>query len=670
MVTFEELSQREKSQDHLALLGHCKNVVRMSRQHMQRKYADWDRYDEVYRGIRMQDTEDKKAKEKKAPAKMVVPLGFAQLQTFAAFLQLTYTQREYFYELIGASPEDFKAAEVGQALLQRDLDYNNWNGILNQYLIDVGRFGIGIIKCHWVEETQWVDVDVPAKTLSFLGLSLNYSSAKTERVQRVKYQGNKLMNVTPYRFFPDPRLPMSRFQEGEFVASEEEYTYADLKQREAEGQVAGIDFIEPFKDPSELRRASRFGFIDVMKQQEVAIKTDSKPPICITEIIIKLIPAKFKLDGKPIGPEDYPVKYLIWYANDARIVRIEPFNYIHDQFPYAVGEMHPDINHFLNGGLSEVIDELQDTISWFINSHITSIRRTIQNTLIVDPSGIVMDDLKNHRPVIRLQPDASRSGVERWVKQLDVRDATGSHVDNALALKQLMEVTTGINENLLGQFHGGRRSATEARNVTMSAGSRLKVIGSLLFTGSLEKLGRQMLSNLRDGLSVDTFVRMFGTAADGTKFQLFKKINRNDLVGDYDFAVFDGTQPSEKGYLADVLIEILTVLIQNPQIIMIVGIDPRAVLLEVMRMKGIKYPERFLIQNQTDAGAQLALQQMNMFNGNQQPGTPNGVQSDGQTGTAKPTPGMAAAPSNNPFASLIGNNGGSTGNKSSSQRGA
>jgi hypothetical protein len=657
MPSYDELKKKEISQDHLQLLNHVKEMVRLSREHMQKKYSDWDHYDEIYRGIRMMDTEDKKANEKKEPIKMVVPLGYAQLQTFVAFCFTLFTQREYFYNLIGSSPEDFKAAEIGEALLQRDLDHNKFGNLLYQWLLDIGRFGLGIMKDHWVEETQMIEQNLPPKTLSFLGLSMTLRSAKTQKVPAIKFQGNKLQNVSPYRFFPDPRIPLSRFQEGEWVASEEEYSSVDLKQMEAEGVVAGVDYIQQFRNPDVLRRTARNGFVDVMTQMTSAIRSNVKPAIINTEIVAKIIPSKFKLDNKPIGEEDYPVKYLIWYANDSRIIRCEPFSYLHDQFPYTLGEMSPDMNHFLNSGLLESIDELQDVISWFINSHVRSVRRTIDNQLIVDPVGIVMDDLKNHRPVIRLQPDASRSGVERWIKQLEVRDVTGNHVQDAAFLQKMIETVTGINDNLLGQFHGGRRSATEARNVTASAGSRLKVISSILWTGALEPLGRQMLSNLRDGLTVQTYVRIFGSAAEGGSFQQFKQISRQDLVGDYDFAVFDGTLPSEKEYKADILMQLVEMLFGNPMAMQLLGLDPRMIVMDILRMKGIKYPERYSIQNNPQAMAQmLQMQQMTQQNG-QQNGQPNGnqapVRGNGNVGKAPASQRMDAAPGNDLLAGLV-----------------
>lgn len=659
MIPYEELKEKQVSQSHKQLLAHVMQLVDLSREHMGKKYCDWDKYDQTYRGIREEDAVDKKAKQKKDPVKMVVPIAFAQLQTFVAFCISVLTQREFFFELIGSAPEDFKAAEFAEALLQRDLDHNKFTTQLYQFLIDIGRFGIGVMKCHWVEEKQYIKTSAMGRMVSFLKYTWKLLTAQSTEMEAIKYQGNKITNISPYRFFPDPRLPLCRFQEGEFVASEDEYTFADLKQLESQGIVSGIDHVEPFKDPSVHRRGSRLGFIDVARQQESFVKTSAKPPVCVTEVQIKIVPSQFKLGDKAIGEETHPVKYLIWYANDARIIRCEPLNYVHDEFTYVLSEMTPDMNHFLNAGLLESIDMLQDTMSWFINSHVTSVRRTIQNQFLVDPTAIEMDDLKNHRTVIRLRPEAARSGVDRWVKQLEVRDVTQNHVADAEALHTIAQVVTGVNETLLGQVHSGRRSATEHRNVATSAASRLKMYCSVIFISGLEPLGRQMLSNLRDGLTVETFVRMFGSAATMEGFQQFKKITKADLVGDYDFAFFDGTLPSEKNYMADVLSEFLLALFKSPEAIMLTGLDPKLMTYEVMRLKGIRYPERFSIQNNPALMQQLMmqqqLQQQQQLNQNGQPNT-NGkpkVQGNGQTGATGTNPAVAQTPGNDILSGLL-----------------
>lgn len=635
---------------HDSILQHTKDLVEMSRRKMCNYYVKWDQYDEVYRGIKQEDKQDAAAKNRKEPTKMVVPTAHSQIQTFIAFAYAMLTQKEYFYELLGLSPEDSNAARFAEAAMQRDLDHNKFYPKLYQFLLDAARFGVAVYKTSWVEETQFVDEDVPAKTLSFLGMNMTVRSRKTNRVEKVKYQGNKIVNISPYRFFPDPRMPISRFQEGEFVASEDEYSYVDLKQMEQEGLVVGVDDIPNMNTQAnpDRRNNSRLFNVEFAQSDAKAMPPgQSKGCFMITEAQVKIVPSKFELsNGKKLGDEEYPVKYLVWYANDQKVIRCEPLNYLHDEFTYSVGEFTPDMNRFLNDGLSSIIDSLQDVISWMINSHITSVRKVISNFLIVDPDSVEMSDIKERRPIIRLKAGAARSGIDRWIKQLQVNDVTQGHVSDADVLQKLVQLTTGINDNLLGQFHTGRRSATEARNVGSSAASRLKMIVSNIYFSALEPLGRQMLSNLRDGLTEQTFVRMFGTDADPMSYMVLKRVNRQNLVGDYDFQTFDGTLPSEKSYMAETLQEVLVALLSNPNAIPLLGFDPKALMMEILRLKGIRHPQRFSLAN-----PQLAMQALQLIYGqaNAQPNQPAGPSQNGTNGSpaqVAPRPGISMGAGN------------------------
>ncbi len=245
----------------------------------------------------------------------------------------------------------------------------------------------------------------------------------------------------------------------------------------------------------------------------------SKGNVLITEVQRKLVPADYEIEGKPLGPEKYPVKYLIWYANDNRVIRCEPLNYVHNKFTYTLAQFNPDDENLVSVSLSDTIDALQSVITWFINSHITSVRKVIGNHYIVDPNGVEMKDLQERKPVIRLKGGAA-GGIDRFIKQLTVQDVTQNHMMDVEVLQKIVQVVTGISENLLGQFHPGRRSATEARNVNSGAVSRLKMIAALIYKSSLEPLAKQMLSNLREGLDEEQMVRLVGEGPVGHRTRI------------------------------------------------------------------------------------------------------------------------------------------------------
>lgn len=591
----------EKSQDspfHDELLKHVTSLVDMSRTAMRKFYKKWDEYDDVYRGVRAADTQDKKAEERGEPTKMVVPLTYAQIQTFVAFSFALFYQREHFFELIGMSEEDHKPAKVGEALLNRDLTYNTFDARLHQFLLDTCKFGLGVFKTGWVTEKQMVPTmtEVPEKSL--FGISLKAAQKVWGNVEKVKFQGNRIYNISPYRFFPDTRLPVCRFQEGEFIASEDEFSITTLKQMELEGVVYGIDHVKPMTKEGIQEKDRRTSIGAASASGPETMRGQTNGMAIVTEVQVRLIPNRFKIDGKPMGEEDYPVIYNVWIANDTRIIKCEPLGYLHGQFTYDVAEFNPDQHNLINAGLAETIEQLQSVITWLINSHVTSVRKTIQNWLIVDPSGLEMKDIVERRPVIRLNASANRSGVDRWVKQLAVQDVTAGHMKDAETLEGVVQLVTGINDNALGQFNTGRRSATEARNVNSATASRLRVTSQLIFKTALVPMAQKMLSNLRDGLDEETYVRVIGDQADPAVLGEFKKVNRESLVGDYDFAVFDGTLPSERYQKAQTLQDFVTELLSVPQLLPMLGYDLGSLVKEVLELRGIRNPDRFKTNQQ------------------------------------------------------------------------
>lgn len=641
----KELEREDPTDFHKELLTHCNDLVRLSRDHMTTFYDRWDEFDDVYNGRRVPDEKDNRAQKRGEPTKMVVPLTYAQVNTFIAFCFSTFFQRERVFELVGMGPEDSKPAKIGEALLERDLSYNTFEARVHQFLLDVAKFGLGVLKSGWVQEKQLVKEMVQQPTLSMLGMDFGTRMVEVE-TWKVKYAGNKVFNISPYRFFPDPRLPFSRLQEGEFIASEDTVSYVELRRLENEGQVAGIDHIKSMRkdlfEQSKRRMCHTTLYDEGSGIPTIGSKRSSTH--VWTEVQVKLVPNDFMVADKPLGPEKYPVTYNVWTINDMRVVKCEPLGYVHGLFTYDVGECNPDMHNLVNEGLAGIIDQLQSVITWLINSHITSVRKNIDNKLVVDPAGVEMTDLKERRPVIRLKQEASRTGVDRWIKQLEVRDVTQNHISDANELQSIVQIVTGINDNALGQFHTGRRSATEARSVNSAAAARLKTIAMLLWKGAIEPLGRKMLSNLRDGLDPETFVKVLGEEGDPNDYIKFSKVNKNDLVGDYDFEMFDGTLPSERYAQAETLQELVLALFQSPEALAILGYDPRKLVDEILELKGIRNPVRFKLDQVRMQEMQLQQQMLGGIGGQQTGTAEGGPAQSGQGGPIMQPPGVIRPP--------------------------
>jgi len=597
------LAQRKQEKDVTDLFEKVKDLVEISRDQMSQYYDSWDKANDLSKNRRAEDTNDRRAKERKEPTKMVVPLTSAQIDTFVSFSYMLFTQREKFFEIDGIGSEDAYGAKLAESLLERDLRVSNLRGtILTQWLKNIAKYNVGIIKHGWVEDTimeeqeVMMESSVEDEASAALGLTAP-ASVRTEMVPVTTFAGNKLVNVSPYRFFPDPRFPISRFQEGEFCASEDDYSVSRMKQMEAKGVVAGMEYVKEVNE-------------SVLKDRRVSVRrankstittTDFKSNYIITEVDIELIPAEVTINNKPLGEEKEPVKFLVWYANDDRIIRLERQGYAHNNFLYRVGQYDVDDDEYIGQSLPDILDKLQDAITWFINSRVTSVRKVIDNKLIVDPRGIDIKALKNRDPIILLKPAAQGGDVNRFIKQLNVADVTGGNLADVAQLNSLAKEATGLNENLIGQYASGRRSASEANTVNANATARIKKICDGIWFTALAPLAEDLIANHQAFLDVEQLIKLVGEVNSmdpmaQAGISSFVSVTREDIQGKFNFAVYDGTLPSDRQRNAASLMELLEIIFKSPQMLQSMDMDEISIGLlikEILKLKGVKNLERF-----------------------------------------------------------------------------
>jgi hypothetical protein len=598
------LSKEQLTPEHEALLSHCKALVRRSRGDMSKKYSDWDVQDLVYRGIRCLDRDDIKAAQQGKPVKMITPNTFAQCQTFISFLFLTFMQNRTFFEVVPTGREDHGTKHMDvETMLQYDLRQANWAGVLYQKLLDTSRFGLGVTECMWTR-------DVTRAYVPLAGSNLVIPSPvqQMEWQDFVKFEGNRVQPISPYRFFPDTTFPMTEFQRGEFCATEEEFTIGSLKQLESVGEVHGIQYVPPLpRNWAKMRGAETRTVLDFSQRSVISQSCgQSQGSAIVTKMKVRIVPKDFKLDGegkKTLGPEEFPIMYVIWYANDSRIIRAEPAYAWHDMFDQTVSQFSPDMHHTLNLGLADLIYRLQEVISWLYNSRITDVRRVMRGRNLINPMLVDMKSYDSEGDIY-MRSGVNGAMMDRAIMPLNPNEVTSGHVNDAQVLSQVMEVVTGINGNAMGQYSSGRRSARQTEVVTSGSAGRMRMHGQLIFNEGLAPLAMMMTSNSRQQLPEDRFNLVIGTAAqqDPRRYLAFKG-TPEEVICNADYFTFDGTLQSEKGYLAQALQELFGQVLANPAAAMQLDVDPRVMLSEIMNLRGAGDVSRFSLAQNVARGA-------------------------------------------------------------------
>lgn len=642
---------------HDKLLTYARGLVKMSRTKMSRYYPFWDLQDQVFRAERTKDKDDVQQKLKALPTKMVVPNTFAQVMTFVSFIFLMYRQNSRFYELKPTGAEDYdQKKDDCELALERDLSHNEFNTKVFQHLLDTARFGLGVLETSWSLEEVRAFVVPPPVQVPFAGIPQTVQQPGGWQ-QFTKFEGNRIRNVSPYRFFPDTRFPLVDFQKGDFCACEDDFTISELRRLESQGEVAGIDFIQPLGDKWQGERggeqrgtAAQDLLADTGTRRNFSNKNDSHVAL-VTKVQIKIVPSKFQIGDSVddvLDPEiNWPVLYNLWYANDNRVIKLEQVTNWHGEFSFSIAQFTPDMHHTCTMGLADLVYHMQDVISWLINAHIKSVRRVIANRLIIDPKLVETKTLDGDGDIYMRK--SVNVPLDQAVGQLRSQDVTGHHMEDAQAIGGMIEVASGVNGNMQGQYSEGRRSAYQSRVTTAGAAGRMKLHAHLIWESSYGRIGRQMLSNQRQSLSYESFRRLIGTCtitdADMAmgitdpeqlcqqRFAVFQGTPEEVICSD-DFFVFDSTLTSEKGFMAQSLQELLAAILSaNPMAAMQFTnqINPAKILAEIQELRGGGPIERFAY-----SPVEKALMQQQML---QQQAAAQATKP--QPGAAKPAPAAA-----------------------------
>jgi len=623
MTLTEFIEEKEQGEELDKLRKFLLDNLERSRSKMSQSYGDWDLAQEAYRTVTHEDEEDRKAADKKQPRKLVVPVTRAQVQTFVTFVLMQWTQNEHYFDLEPTGNEDYRLRDVSLKLLDREVKsvglFNKWLS----FLLDIGRFNLGVMKTYWDEEVveyEEEEVNFSSETTDadLLVAGADDSSLTSEVTV---FEGSRVENISPYNFFYDTRLPLSRWQEGQFAADECSYHIKELKRWEREGLVGGVDHVEPMTDTvHEKRKSTRLtGFGAEFDKRK---KNDDKDfMVCVTTFEARLRLSDYDL-GNGGFMDDKEQIYVIQIANDTRILSIQPLNVRYTGFTYAVSSMEPDQLAELSDSLATLIEPMQTVVSWLFNSRIASVRTNLGGRTIIDGRYIEMADFQSGSPYIRAKKAAPPMGLEKFVHQLRTVDTTQNHFADADSVSKMIQAVTGVNENAMGQYHSGRRSAAESRAVNSGASARMKTISTSIWGQSIDHQGRQLLKNLRQNISLEKFTQILGSDM-APLHEEFKPRNSYTLLGSEDFFVVDATTPIEKGYVAQSLQELLIAVISNPMIMQIMPLDISAMMQEIQSLRGVKNLGRFLIKTPE--------QQAQLQNGLQQ------IQRVGPAGDAAPT---------------------------------
>lgn len=592
--------------------------LKLSEQDMSQRYkklADNEKQYASYVPTRVVDDARKRSKDVAGEYDFVsieVPYSYATVMTIHTYVTSVFLSRNPVYQVSGRHGETEMQTQSMEALLDYQLTAGGHMWPLFCALLDPLKCGFGVIGQYWDEEKVNVRQYEEQQPM-FLGMPI--PGMKPQKVPVVKqipgFFGTKIFNVRPQDFFPDTRLPLCRFQEGEFCARYVELPWSDL----VDGQKTGRFF-----NVKEARRSDQGAQIGISRDQgasQVTILPNDREESYFHDKPANIFRGyemqwRLRPDQYGLGEESGLETWIVTVSDSGVVVECRPSGCYMKDFGYSMFLAEPEAYSLFPTSALERVKPLNDVLSWLINTHFYNVRATLNNQFVVDPSMVVMKDVLSRKAgqIIRLKPEAYGRDVRMALTQLPTADITRAHLSDAQMVELMIQRTLGATDNVMGMVNsGGRKTATEVRTSTSFGVNRIKticeIIGATGFSSHMQHL-IQYTQQYYEG--------------DGRKYKLVGDLNNlapqarpitpEQIAGFYDYVPVDGTLPVDRYAQAQLWGQLLGQVQKFPQVIQ--QYDMAKLFAWIGTLAGLKNVQQFKITPQDPAMLQQQVQAGNV----------------------------------------------------------
>jgi hypothetical protein len=583
-----------------AMQEKIKNAIierkRFADKKMKQFHTQWNDADDSMRAyIKERDT-DKKRKDKKRYdgevdyVTLEVPYTYAIAMTAHTYYTSVLLGRTPVFQFTGRHGESQDSIMAVEAVMDYQLKNGNMVPVLYNQLYDLAKYSLGIVGNYWDEEEIIVS-RYETKPTVINGVQFAGTTPTLSQDIQKGYMGNKLFNVRPYDFYPDPRVPLWRFQEGEFVIRDTSEGYYDIISIEHQypGYYLNLDKL-PEMAKSKSGNAWTAGSSRIELPTQPGEGNAPGPGFFkITDAYIKLIPKMWGL-----GDSGRVEIWCFQLVEDELLISCKPLGLYHNRFPYSLMEGNFGSDEFAKFGMVEVIRPLTDILTWLVNSHFYNVRRVLNNQLVFDPSRITVKDLtKSGQRLIRLKPSAYGTDPRLAIHQLQMYDVTRTNLQDSQYIEQMIQRASAVVDQTMGVMDpSGRRSATESRITSNGSVSRLRTPIEYNSYLAMDPLANMMIANTQQLMSMERKYRVAGNTLQNA--QAFLTAGPDVIAGAYDFVPVDGTQPIDRLAQANFWKELLVQISRVPQIAM--QLDLVGMIGHTMQLQGERNFDRFRIQ--------------------------------------------------------------------------
>lgn len=582
---------------HRRLQARLESRVRLALREQEKQHPKWEDAEERTLAY-MPETEVDAARRNKRDGgepkytTIQIPYSYAMLLSAHTYWTGVFFARNPIHQYSGRHGEGEQQVQAMEALVGYQVETGGAVGPYYIWLYDAGKYGHGVLGSYWCAERlhygSLVEIDDGSGNMQL------YQTTQ----EIMGFIGSKCYNVSPYDFMHDPRVALKDFQKGEFCVVRCRLGWNQIVQRREDGYYnANIDKLHEHPntqaaEPANTNVLERAVFTLELQEEEAE---SSKHPAggIFFEIYVTLIPREWG-----VGGTNYPQKWCFTITEDLKlIVGATPLGYMHCQFPFDVLQSEIEGYGAYTRGIPEIINPIQNTIDWLVNTHFFNVRAALNNQFIVDPSKIVIRDVQKGGPgfIWRLRPEAYGADLSKMFVQVPVNDVTRANINDMQMMLGVGERTLGINDQIMGAMQGGqRKTATEVRTTTGFGVNRLKTTTEYMSATGMSPHSQKLVQNSQQFYDASAKLRIAGSLALDAG-EGFIQVTPDKIAGYFDFVNVDGTMPIDRLAQANLWKEILGSLRMMPPTVAM-GYQWDRIFGWVATLAGLKNISQFKIQ--------------------------------------------------------------------------
>lgn len=542
----------------------------MSYRRISKRYDQWLEADRAHDVYVPPDTTDFREK-------VVIPDTRAITDTVITYIMSALAGRNPMFGIEGLNRQSRKQALLVERILHQNMRRTAGEARLAQLILDSVRYGFAPTKVIWNADGNQ----------------------------------NSIVNFDPRRTFPDPRVSWGDFDRMQFVVFSDSVSFSELY---ASGMYPILD------QKKELRMSSppQSGWEahSWHKDSGNGLSIDPSSAIDAGGTYFQLGNNRWvdecwvKFAGYEIG---VPQIRTIWMTitvldeKDVISLRLNPYG---QQFPTVFGGIFNDSNKTYSASLYDLMLPLHDIATWLLRSRVDNVQAALNNLIFADPTMVSIPDLIDRNPwgIVRTNPGV-KPGDGVYIAE--VPDVTRGHWNDIAALSDLKQRVSAASDAQQGMPTPDVRTATEIQRLTQLGNQRLGMLSRVMSATVVRPMVRMMVSNLKDAIDFEGSIRMPNEEMPPQLADMVREgyldFSVQDIQGEMDYLVIDGTLPLEPTRDARTWMDMLQVLNQSG---LIMEFRADKIVEEAIRAMGISDLDQFRISKEQQADGLKPHQQL------------------------------------------------------------